>query len=420
MKIEELYNLFLECSGVSTDTRTIKGGELFIALKGQNFNGNRYALEALQKGAKYALVDESIEGSNIILCDNCLQTLQHLATHHRREFTKPLIALTGSNGKTTSKELIACVLSTHLKTHSTSGNLNNHIGVPLSLLALPLDSDIAIIEMGANHQKEIDQLSHIAEPDYGIITNIGKAHLEGFGGIEGVIKGKSELYDYIKKTNGTIIFNAEDPILKKQVGHYSKHITYFPSTLSVETDDFGYLTITHKDITYALQLTGDYNLANISCAIRCGLEFGIPVEESLRAITAYVPDNNRSEIKQIGDIKVIMDAYNANPTSMKASLKSFHNIKAEEKIIFMGEMLELGEASLAEHQEIVDFIQELHSDYQVFLIGTAWEHVNTDYKKFENVDVFMERTNLREFSAATILLKGSRGVRLEKILKQLG
>lgn len=419
MNIQELYTKYLECTGVSTDSRNIEKGVLFVALKGENFNGNQYAHEALKKGARYALVDEEITGENILHCNDCVQTLQALATHHRRQFSKPIIGLTGSNGKTTSKELITCVLSKRLKTYSTSGNYNNHIGVPLTLLALPLDSEVAIIEMGANHQKEIDLLSHIAEPNWGIITNIGKAHLEGFGGIEGVIKGKSELYDFIKKTNGKIIVNGEDEVLQQQVGDYSYTLHYYPSQLTIKTDDEGYLSVIYQDKVYPLQLTGSYNLANISCAITCGLEFGISIEESLSAISAYIPSNNRSEIKKIGNITVVMDAYNANPTSMKASLQSFNRIKAGNKIIVMGEMLELGDASILEHQLIVDFLLNLDPNCTVYLIGKEWDDVSSSYTKFENVESFINTIDKHRFNNSALLLKGSRGVKLERVLEQL-
>jgi UDP-N-acetylmuramoyl-tripeptide--D-alanyl-D-alanine ligase len=421
MEIQELYQLFQTNPIIDTDSRTIRNKSIFFALKGENFNANLFAEDALKKGASFAVVNEDLYPSNpnIILVDDVLETLQKLANYHRNQLNVPIISLTGSNGKTTTKELINAVLSTKFKTAATKGNLNNHIGVPLTLLSITKDTEIAIIEMGANHRKEIAFLCSIAEPNYGYITNFGKAHLEGFGGVEGVIKGKSELYEFLRKTNGLAFINFDDDIqFEKSLG--IKTVSFDVNSDFIELIEANpFVRIRFNNIETKSQLVGNYNINNIAAAITIGLFFKVPENDIKIAIENYIPANNRSQLMKIGTNTIFMDAYNANPSSMKVALENFSQVEGNSKIIILGDMFELGNDSLKEHQAIADLIAELNFK-QVYLVGTHFSTVKTknafQYKDFEQ---FKNTFNSSNFQNATILIKGSRGMALERVLELL-
>jgi UDP-N-acetylmuramoyl-tripeptide--D-alanyl-D-alanine ligase len=421
---QELYTFFLKCSGVTTDSRKIEKNCLFIALKGEFFNGNSFAEEALTKGAAYAIVDEpKYQTSNrILLVENGLVALQQLALHHRNKLNTPLIALTGSNGKTTTKELIYAVLSTKYKTVATKGNLNNHIGVPLTLLRLKKTTEIGIIEMGANHQKEIAFLCSITHPDYGFITNYGKAHLEGFGGVDGVIKGKSEMYDYLIKNDKFVFYNEDDPIQTEKLQQY-KNKTGFGSddgsALKIqlaEEDDQEFLGIKLDDKLIRTQLTGTYNITNAAYAILLGRYFKVPEAAMITAIESYVPENNRSQLLQLGSNRIILDAYNANPSSMKAALQNLKMQKANHKIAILGDMFELGEEAKREHQVIADLAASL-ANTTTYLVGNNFFKAATHLPKFNDFEAFKNFLSKNCPRESTVLIKGSRGMALERILE---
>ncbi|MCK7591845.1 UDP-N-acetylmuramoyl-tripeptide--D-alanyl-D-alanine ligase [Subsaxibacter sp. CAU 1640] len=426
MDIEAIYSYYLKCSSVCTDTRKIQQGCLFFALKGDNFNGNTFAHQALEKGAKYCIIDEAdYLTDNCILVDNVLKTLQLLATHHRNQLIVPIIALTGSNGKTTTKELINAVLSKKFNTTATLGNLNNHIGVPLTLLSMTDKTDIAIVEMGANHPKEIAFLCDIAQPDYGLITNFGKAHLEGFGSVEGVIKSKSELYDYLKKHQKTIFVNENDEIQVKQTLHY-ENIYHFGLITSLDAmveliSSQPYVSLKYNNKTINSQLTGMYNFNNIAVAIAVGSYFKVDSEDIVSAIENYNPTNNRSQLIEKGSNSIIMDAYNANPTSMMAALENFKQLHKDHKVLFLGDMFELGATSEIEHQQIVDYIKQNPFD-ETYIIGKNFfkTDVNgSNIKKFEGFDDLKDELQKRPIENKFMLIKGSRGMALERILQIL-
>ncbi|MGV6830554.1 MAG: UDP-N-acetylmuramoyl-tripeptide--D-alanyl-D-alanine ligase [bacterium] len=425
MNIESIYQIFKKHSSVSTDTRKIQKGDIFVALKGRYVNGNELALEAIQKGASYALIDETpeVKHEQLILVDNVLETLQNLASYHRKELGINVIALTGSNGKTTTKELIHAVLRKKYICGATSGNFNNHIGVPLTLLSFNTDMEFGIVEMGANHQKEIAFLTNIAYPDYGLITNFGKAHLEGFGGIEGVIKGKSEMYDHLKSHHKTIFVNNDDPQQLKQIGNYTSIITFGQDDKSdtsikfIDSDPFVKLKV-HNTVIQS-QLIGEYNYGNIAVAIAIGMHFEVPLNDIVDAIENYKPDNNRSEIKKVGSNKVILDAYNANPTSMLAALKNFKSLEEANKWLFLGDMFELGDDSEVEHQNIVNWIEENFEDNYYFIgehFAKTKAKVGTQFNTFEKLQEFLKEN---EICNSTLLVKGSRGMALERMLPLL-
>lgn len=421
MTIEQIYKAFLECDSISTDTRKINSGCMFFALKGDNFNGNMFALEALKKGASYVIIDEKqyAKHDHCILVENVLHTLQALATHHRKKLDIPIIALTGSNGKTTTKELINAVLSTTYKTSATKGNLNNHIGVPLTLLEFKADTEIGIVEMGANHQKEIEFLSNIALPDYGLITNFGKAHLEGFGGIEGVIKGKSELYDHLKSHQKTIFVNDNDQTQIEQIGNYKKVIRFGSNMKMLSAQPF--VVLQFNKIKIVTHLTGAYNYNNIAVAIAVGGYFKVDDDSISKSIANYIPSNNRSQIIEKGSNQIILDAYNANPTSMMAALDNFGNLNSSEKVAILGDMFELGEASHMEHQSISDYSQKFDIN-NIFLVGKLFfETVNHSdkikrFKSFEDLKTELANNPLNN---KYLLIKGSRGMALERVLDVL-
>jgi len=419
MNIEQLYELYIQTYLVDTDTRKIRKGSMYFALKGDNFNGNEFAADALKSGASYVIIDEEKHNilPNTILVNNVLQTLQKLANFHRKQLTIPIIALTGSNGKTTTKELINAVLSKKFETTATTGNLNNHIGVPLTLLSMTPKTEIGIVEMGANHLKEIEFLCNIAEPNYGLITNFGKAHLEGFGGFEGVIKAKSELYDFLRLTNRTVFINTDDALQVKQssgintVEFNSRDIKF------VEASPF--VKVQFKNTIIESNLIGKYNYNNIAVAVAVGNYFKISKTDTKNAIENYIPVNNRSQIIQKGTNKIILDAYNANPSSMQAALENFAQLKDTNKIAFLGDMFELGKDSNLEHQKIVDLVTSYNFS-KVYLIGKAFS--TTKVKNAfvsESFESFKNSTNYSNINNATILIKGSRGMALERLLNLL-
>ena len=425
MNIEVLHQLFLKSKSVSTDTRTLEKGTLFFALKGENFNGNTFAKKALDLGASYCIIDEVQDPNHehYILVDDVLQTLQELANYHRNYLNIPIIALTGSNGKTTTKELIYSVLKQRYETQATLGNLNNHIGVPLTLLRMDESTEIGIVEMGANHIGEIAQLCKIANPDFGYITNFGKAHLEGFGSEEGVVKGKSELYDYLKQKNGTIFLNVDDKKQVKQVGDYQNRITFSER----ESSDFTialqrespFLSIEINKTLIHTQLLGRYNFTNIAAAITVGLHFDVDLTSIKKGIESYAPKNNRSQIIKQNSNTIILDAYNANPSSVEAALNNFNTMEGDQKIVILGDMFELGKQSYAEHQSIIDLAQKL--DFlQLYLVGNHFfdHHQNYSnilfFKDFERLKIHLEDYPIKQ---SMVLVKGSRGMALERLLE---
>ena len=420
MEIGSIHKIFLKSNGVSTDSRKVKKNDIYFSLKGPNFNGNEFANSAIEKGACYAIVDqkEYVIDKSYILVEDCLKTLQNLANYHRKNSKAKIIGLTGSNGKTTSKELIFSVLKNEFKTIATTGNLNNHIGVPLTLLSIKEDTEIAIIEMGANHLKEIETLSNIADPDYGYITNFGKAHLEGFKNLEGVIKGKSELYNHLINKSKLIFINNRD---KKQVEltkEYSNKFTFgeqnSDSIFSVKSIN-PKINISIDNILIESNLFGQYNIDNIAAAICIGKYFNLDNENIKAGIERYIPENNRSQIIKKGSNKIILDAYNANPTSMQLALSSFNDMKEGKKIVFIGDMFELGENSHQMHQEIVYTVEKMNF-YQTFIIGDLFNKTkhSSNIKSFKNLNDL--KGNMDEISNSAILIKGSRGMKLENIL----
>jgi UDP-N-acetylmuramoyl-tripeptide--D-alanyl-D-alanine ligase len=424
MKTKKLHQHFLKCENVCTDTRKIQRNDMFFALKGENFNGNTFAEEAIKKDAKYVVIDEvEYQNKQTILVNNVLETLQELASFHRTYLNIPIIAITGSNGKTTTKELINTVLSKKLKTVATIGNLNNHIGVPLTLLSMNKETEIGIVEMGANHLKEIEFLCNIAKPDFGYITNFGKAHLEGFGSIKGVIKAKSELYDYLIKNNKYIFLNADDSIQKEKLNSYikkfgfSEHDSEYYKIEFLEANPFVKLKI--EDTTISSKLIGNYNFINICAAIIIGKYFNVKTEDIKKGIETYIPDNNRSQIITKGTNKIILDAYNANPTSMKAALLNFSILRGKHKIAILGDMFELGQESKIEHENITKLANSFNFDSTI-LVGENFEAANTEglesYLTFED---FKQAFKNKSINNSTLLIKGSRGMALERILDLL-
>lgn len=410
------------------DTRQDVSGSVFFALSGENFNGNSFAKEAIAKGASLAVIDqkEYQDGPEYILVEDTLKTLQELARWHRANITAKVIGITGSNGKTTTKELVSAVLSTEKKIISTRGNLNNHIGVPLTILSISAETELAVVEMGANHSGEIALLCDIARPDTGIITNIGKAHLDGFGSFEGVIKAKNELYDFIRSTRGTVLVNEEDPLLMELSERLSR-ITYgFDSGLFtskiISSKPFLTLQWTYKGRSYQCptKLVGKYNADNVHAAIAAGIFFGLSPENINRAISGYQPDNNRSQLMETETNQIILDAYNANPVSMAHALENFIEFQPENPWLILGDMFELGEASLKEHQNIMERLEK--SRFQnIILVGKDFHGLNTEghFISFPSTDeagAYLAGHSIRH---ADILIKGSRGMQLEKLLKYL-
>lgn len=428
--MEKYFQLFYETSGVCTDTRSIQKDCLFIALKGENFNGNTFAEQALSNGAKYVIVDEANYKTSdaIYLVDNCLEFLQKLANYHRLKFNIPFIGITGSNGKTSTKELIATVLRTTYKTLATKGNLNNHIGVPLTLLELTEEHEIAIIEMGANRFKDIEELCAICEPTHGIITNIGKAHLEGFGGFEGVLKTKKELYQAIENINGTIVFNSDDEVLVNNLPNNLKSLSYgTTSNASVVGElvklspfiSLQYSTENYSSPILSMKMVGKYNFYNYLAAISFGKIFAIQFELINKALTEYQPENNRSQVKEMENNTLILDCYNANPTSMLSALESFAMIDHDDKIAIIGDMLELGIESTKEHQAIIHFVEK--NNLNCFTVGQIFKAIPSSNieKQFKDCEEASTYFNNKPLTKKLILLKGSRGIGLERLEKVL-
>lgn len=481
MSIQEIYKIFQQYPSVQTDTRKLKQGDIFVALKGPNFNGNLFAQQALEAGAAYAIVDQLVSAngeiitngrtttdehrtsnndipseirSRLLLVDDALTTLQELAKYHRQQFTIPFIAITGSNGKTTSKELIYAVLSAHFTTYTTQGNLNNHIGVPLTILSVKPDAEMAVIEMGANHQKEIESYCAYTLPTYGVITNCGKAHLEGFGGVEGVRKGKGELYQFLKSNHGAAFVYAEYDYLQPMSAGIEQ-IVYYGMTKGLvqgrikAAEPFLTVVITkglreERETDSQLQtliksqLVGDYNLPNILCAVTIGKYFGVPAEKIISAIENYAPSNSRSQLIERGTNHIILDAYNANPSSMKVAIENFAKLRADRKIVMLGGMMELGEDSIAEHQALIEQLVA-HGFQEVVLVGGDFAHVQIpasqsstlsnessnvlSYKSSNSSFVYLNNASeAREWlkqldpQNAYILVKGSRSMKMEQVL----
>ena len=426
MKTDQLYQLFKESNGVSTDTRTIKKGEIFFALWGNKYNGNLYASEALERGASVAVVDDPLyETDGTILVDDCLFELQALAAHHRKELRVPVLAITGTNGKTTTKELIAAIMARKLKVHYTKGNLNNHIGVPLTLLSAPSDTELMIVEMGANHIGEIRTLCLIAKPDYGIITNVGIAHIEGFGSFDGVVKAKTELYEHLKKVNGIALFNDKDQLLTEKIFRLvNRAVPYSDPTgtdLKIEqvpSDMHLKLTTEYQHKTYAINtnLFGSYNIENVRAAIATGLFLNVDMVDIIEAVEKYVPGNNRSQIMVTKNNTIICDSYNANPKSMRKALESFNELKSEKKLIILGDMLELGEKASDEHINILKDLK-LNGMKDVLLVGPMFSSHAKEfgYKSFPDTGSLKDFLTSKPVKGSYILVKGSRGIGLERI-----
>lgn len=427
MIIENLHQLFIQSSGICTDTRNIVKDSLFLALKGDSFNGNKFAVNAIEEGCRYAIIDEEEYNvhTNCILVDNVLKTLQDLAHFHRMQFNIPVLGITGSNGKTTSKELIGAVISKKYNVLMTQGNLNNHIGVPLTLLQLNKKHRFAIIEMGANKPKDIKELVDIAVPTHGIITNIGAAHLEGFGSLMGVINTKKELYDYISKNNGVLFYNNDDEILKNILPSNTENNDYGTKeeTIKGELKELTpYVRFrwnfksTYSSPILTTKLVGKYNFTNFIAAACIGKYFKVDNDKIGKALENYTPTNNRSQITEIDSNTFIVDCYNANPTSMLSALESFVEITHSKKIAILGDMLELGHYSKEEHQKIINYLTK--HNIKALLVGTEFKKLNPTFKTFNSVDELILSEDLK-IKDSFILLKGSRGIKLEKILEDL-
>ena len=425
MNIERLYEIYQQYPSIQTDSRKIKAGDLFFALKGPNFNGNLFAKQALDAGATYSVVDEpsAVKDERIILTDDVLQTLQLLARHHRRQFKIPFVAITGSNGKTTTKELVHAVLSSKYKTYTTQGNLNNHIGIPLTILQVKKDAEMAVIEMGANHRGEIAAYCQYTLPTHGIITNCGKAHLEGFGGIEGVKKGKGELYDFIRETGGTVFAMWDYPYLREM----SKGIATVIKYGTTEADYVGNILQAEPFLSVSMstgvmipdiitKLVGDYNLPNVFVAVAVGDYFKVPQEKIKEAIELYTPSNSRSQLLNWKSNQIILDAYNANPSSMKLAIENFAHLHADKKLLLLGGMAELGKESIQEHESIVDLIKK-YKWSDVALVGGDFQKINHPFKKFNNAQEAGQWLNGLELTNAYLLVKGSRSMQMEKVLE---
>jgi UDP-N-acetylmuramoyl-tripeptide--D-alanyl-D-alanine ligase len=421
MEISKLYEIWKRHSAIATDSRKIVKGSIFFALRGEHFNGNLYAGKSLESGAAYVVVDDPTicisADDRYLLVNDVLETLQLLANFHRRCLKIPVLAITGSNGKTTTKELCRDVLSKKFKTFATIGNYNNHIGVPLTLLSVTSDIEFLIVEMGANHQGEINELCKIAEPDYVMITNIGKAHLDGFGGLEGIKIGKSEMYRFAALHHSKIFINANDEVLMSLLPANADLVTYEASKMINLVSDEPTLTLEYKNEVLSTKLYGAYNMPNIAFAIFVGEYFGVAASDIISGISSYIPDNNRSQMTMLGTNRIIRDAYNANPSSMKLSLESFNKLKGK-KVIVLGDMLELGTYAVHEHKLIIEFAENLDFQEMIF-IGKNFLTAGLGKKGryFEDVVEARDYFNTQQFTNTNILLKGSRGIAVEKILE---
>ena len=424
MDIAKIHELFLNCTSVSIDTRKIQPNSFFVAIKGENFDANTFAKEALEKGAAYVIIDNSnfhIDHRTILVEDS-LQALQELAKFHRNYLKLPIIALTGSNGKTTTKELIYAVLSSKYRTKATIGNLNNHIGVPLTLLSFTIETEIGIVEMGANHKKEIEFLCDLAQPDFGYITNFGKAHLEGFGGVEGVIQGKSEMYHFLSDNSKLAFVNLDDAIQVEKtraINHYTFGVNKLEANVIIsEVNANPFVTVTLQDLKIKSHLIGLYNANNLNAAIAIGNYFKIPYEQIKSALEVYVPENNRSQLITKGTNQIILDAYNANPSSMAVAIENFKQLDNSNKIAILGDMFELGEESFAEHKNIVDSLLN-QKEIVCHFVGADFfaNRLNVEnfhfHATYEDLAAYL---NEQKINQSTLLIKGSRGMALERTL----
>lgn len=421
MNVQEFYRFFKQCEKVTIDSRTLKKGDVFFAFSGENYDAGKEAGSVIEKGALAVIVEKKQyedKARHIFYVESTLQFLQDLALYHREQLTIPIIGLTGSNGKTTSKELISTVLQVKFNLQYTKGNLNNHIGVPLTLLSIRDEHEIAVLEMGANHKHEIEFLCTLARPRIGYITNFGKAHLEGFGGFEGVIQGKSELYAFIKENGGLLLVNSDDPIQVEKSNSYDS-VLKFGSQESeyrfekVVQDNF--IGLQYKQRQFLSQLTGDYNFSNLSAAVTLGLYFGIDFEKIASAIESYEPSNMRSQVVKKENRTLVLDTYNANPSSMKVALENFKSFEGS-KAIIIGDMLELGNESEIEHREILEFVRSL-SFNEVLTVGKEFKKVNPEgYASTEELATWLKSNPIQ---ADSILIKGSRGIALEKLIPLL-
>lgn len=425
MQIQELYNIYLQNPSIQTDTRKLKAGDIFFALKGPNFNGNLFAKQALESGAACVVVDEEVgfNDPKLFRTADALTALQDLAKYHRSQFTIPFIAITGSNGKTTTKELIHAVLSSKYITYTTKGNLNNHIGIPLTILSVKKDAEMAVIEMGANHQKEIEGYCQYTLPTHGIITNCGKAHLEGFGGIEGVRKGKGELYDFLRQHDGVAFLMKDYDYLvemSKGINHVSTYGTQEADITGEAVAGKAFLSVKMKAGTGIAEiqtnLVGDYNLPNVLVAVAVGKYFNVEEEKIKQALESYVPSNSRSQLIEKDGSKIILDAYNANPTSMKAAIENFAKMEGRNKILMLGGMMEMGEESIAEHASIVELIKQ-YNWKSVVLVGGDFNNVDHPYFNFNNSEEAAAWLKQQHLQNAMLLIKGSRSMKMEKVIE---
>jgi UDP-N-acetylmuramoyl-tripeptide--D-alanyl-D-alanine ligase len=429
-QIEKLYQIFSSHPDICTDTRKVKKGHIFFALKGDNFNGNRFAFQALDNGAAYAIIDEEMDGSvnyqdRLIRTDNVLTTLQELAAHHRNQFTIPFLAITGSNGKTTTKELIHAVLSEKYKTYTTEGNLNNHIGIPLTILKIKKDAQIAIIEMGANHLKEIAGYCTYTRPTHGLITNVGKAHLEGFGGPEGVKKGKGELFDYLRAYGGSAFVMWDYEYLQMMSKGIREVYSYGTNHADITgitelASPFLKVGITRGSSAGSIQtkLTGVYNLPNVLAAVCVGSYFKVDTVHIRKGIEEYEPSNSRSQLIRTGTNQIVLDAYNANPSSMKLAIENFVHFPSDDKILLLGGMMELGADSLHEHQQITRLIGETKWK-NVVLVGGDFLKISHPYISFSNAEEAGAWVAAQNFDNTALLVKGSRSMQMEKTVQSL-
>lgn len=424
MDIKYIHTLFLKCSSVSIDTRKIETNCLFVAIKGDRFDANTFAETALQKGAIYVIIDDESHfiDERTIVVENSLIALQELAKYHRAYLKLPIIALTGSNGKTTTKELINVVLSKKIRTKATVGNLNNHIGVPLTLLSFTSETQVGIVEMGANHQKEIEFLCELATPDYGYITNFGKAHLEGFGGVEGVIKGKSEMYHYLSRNEKLVFINLEDAIQVEKSARlksYTFGLNKVNADLNITTIKANpFVEITYSTMVIKSNLIGLYNANNINAAICIGTYFGVADSDIKEALQSYVPENNRSQLIARGTNQIILDAYNANPSSMAVAIENFLQLEQLNKVMILGDMFELGQESHDEHQAIVESLAN-RKEVVCYFVGAEFyaNKIEQDnFYFFESFEAFLKSLLQYTFEDSSILIKGSRGMALERTL----
>jgi UDP-N-acetylmuramoyl-tripeptide--D-alanyl-D-alanine ligase len=426
MKTDQIYDLLKKSTGINTDSRSIRAGEIFFALWGEKYNGNKYAAEAIEKGASCAVIDDPLfETEKTILVDDCLFELQALASHHRKELKVPVLAITGTNGKTTTKELIAAILIKKKRVHYTKGNLNNHIGVPLTILSAPEDTEMMVIEMGASHIGEIRSLCLIAKPDYGIITNIGTAHIEGFGSFEGVVKAKTELFEHLRKVNGIALYNDKDPLISEKIFRMVNRAVPFSDPTGIEL----LLEITDSDLLLNLRATyqyksydaqtklfGSYNFENVKAAIATGLFFEVPMDDIVKAIEEYHPENNRSQVMASKRNTLICDSYNANPSSMFTAIQSFSEIRSDQKVIILGDMLELGDKTESEHIKVLQELKSIKPEL-VYLVGPVFKKISDGYgyKSFADTGKLREYLAKKTLTGFTIFIKGSRGIGLEKV-----